>query len=1125
MKKNKTYGLMDDIGLLKMIKMMRFTIFILLLSLSQTFAVNTYSQQTKLSLDMRNVRVEDVIDKIEKNSEFFFMYNKNMVDIDRKVDVQVEEKSIDQVLDKLFENTDISYSVKDRQILLINNRMMAGLVEGAASQQQKSISGKVTDQSGAPIPGASVVVKGTTTGVTTNNDGTFFLILPNNAKILTFSFVGMKSQEVGLGDKTKIDITLNEETIGLDEVVAIGYGTQRKIAVTGSIVSTKGADLVKSPAQNLANSLTGRLPGVIINTRSGEPGFDDPTIFIRGLSTTGNANPLIIIDGVERTGIGRLNPNDIENVTVLKDATAAIYGARAANGVILVTTKRGSDGKAQFEVNFNQGFTQPTRTQKMADSYLFATVQNEYRAAQGLSALWTDTDLQKFKNGTDPLNYPNTNWQDLMIKSLTPTQRADISVSGGSKKMKYFVSIGGLNQPDQFRSGTENYKQYNFRSNIDVQVTDHFKFGFDLSGRMEDKHRPVKTSDGTTYSHIMLELPMWQLYWPGTEYLYPLRDGQNLINMVTDAAGYNNQNYRGVTSTLSFKLDLPWVRGLWIDGSANYDAGYNFNKTWNTPSYTYNKNSSSGIYTKTTIGSANASLSENFDQSTFMTVNAKINFKRSFKKHNLDAMAGYEQRQTNYDYLSAFRNNFISTELPQLFAGSSVASDQGNSGTASTTARQNYFGRASYDYAGKYLAQAIFRYDGSQNFAKNNRWGFFPGFSLGWRLSEESFMKGITFINNLKIRASYGEMGNDQVSSYQYLMSYGYNSNYSNVIGNNDVSGLTQSGVPNPDITWEVAKTTNIGMEGTLWNGLLGIELDVFKTRRSNILTTRNAVVPDYTGLALPSQNVGIVENKGFELQLSHSNDKHAIKYNITGNFSFARNKVIFADEAPAAEPYQLATGRPIGSALYYNSIGIFRDQAQINNTPHLVGATPGDIIFQDANNDGVINSRDQIRINQTNVPEIVYGFTASIRYKGFDLSALFQGQANAKFYSAWLARLNSDVGNFFTARAEGRWTPANIDATMPRNEYGGNNNRVNCTTWLIDAGFLRLKNLELGYNLPGHITEKLKVQSLRVFVNGFNLFYLYDHLKDWGMDPEANNTTWYYSQQRVLNMGFNLTF
>lgn len=595
--------------------------------------------------------------------------------------------------------------------------------------------------------------------------------------------------------------------------------------------------------------------------------------------------------------------------------------------------------------------------------------------------------------------------------------------------------------------------------------------------------------------------------------------------MVSDNMGYTDELYKGITSTLTFKLDIPWIKGLWLDGSANYDAGYNFNKTFYIPTYVHQKDNSTGTYTRTLIGTSTSNLSESFDQSSATTFNTKINFKNSFEKHNVEAMLGYEQQQTKYDLLSAYRNNFISSALPELFAGSSIKTDQGNNGISAETARQNFFGRISYDYAGKYMAQAILRYDGSQNFAKGMRYGFFPGFSLGWRLSEESFMKQLAFINNLKIRASYGEMGNDQVSAFQYLSSYSYNTNFGYVVGGSDISGLTLSNIPNPDITWEVAKTTNLGLEGTLWNGLLGVEFDVFKTRRSNILTTRNAIVPDYTGLSLPSENIGVVENKGFELQLSHANNKHAIKYNFSGNFSFARNKVIFSDEQPAAEPYQLATGRPMGATLYYDAIGIFKDQEQINKTPHLTGAQPGDIIFADTNNDKVINSRDQIRINQTNVPEIVYGLTASLKYQNFDLSILLQGQENAKIFSNWTGRLNTDVGNFFQYRTQDYWTIDNVDATMPRVDYGGNNNLVASTKWLYDAGFLRLKNLELGYNLPQNITERFKVQAFRIYVNGFNLFYIYDHLKDWGMDPETNNTTWYYSQQRVFNVGINLTF
>ncbi|MFT3949901.1 MAG: TonB-dependent receptor [Agriterribacter sp.] len=1106
-------------NLLKTLLIMKFlSVFLLIAGLQ----VSGRGFSQNVTLAEKNISLVRLFHAIERQTGYSFFYDESWLQKSNPVTISVKDIPLEKALEACFENQPLTYSIVGKTVVI---KLKEKTVDQIVPEQTTTlIKGIVTSQEGQPLPGVSVVIEATQKGTTTDDSGKFS-INANSGDVLVFSMIGYKTSRYKASASTTINIKLEPETTEMNDVVVIGYGTQKKSDVTGAIVSVKGADLVKSPSPNLASSLTGRLPGVIINNRSGEPGYDDPTIFVRGKSTTGNADPLVIIDGVERSGLSRLNPNDIDNITVLKDASAAIYGARAANGVILVTTKRGKPGKPQFEVSFNQGYTRPTRTLEMTDSYTFANVTNEYRAAQGLPPLYTDDVIQKYKDGSDPENYPNTDWQKLMTKELAPVQKANIAVSGGSEKFKYFVSLGGLNQASQYNYGSEKYKQYNFRSNIDVKVSNHFQFGFDLSGRLENRHRPYNDA-ATNSSHIMLELPMWTLRWPGTDYLYPLRGSWSLVNMVSDNTGYENVNYKGITSTLSFKLDIPWVKGLWVDGTANYDAGFDFSKKFYIPAYVYLKDAATGEYINSlTSGASNSSLTEYFDQSTGITVNAKVNFKRNFGWHNIEAMAGYEQRQTDYDYLNAYRNNFISSALPELFAGSSVKSDQGNDGRASATARKNFFGRASYDYAGKYMAQAIFRYDGSQNFARGNRYGFFPGFSLGWMLSNESFMKAATFINKLKIRASYGEMGNDQVSAYQYMSSYSYNASYGYVIGGSDISGLTQSNVPNPDITWEVAKTSNIGLESTLWNELLGIEFDVFKTRRSNILTTRNAVVPDYTGLSLPNENVGIVENKGFELQLSHTNNKHAVKYYVAGNFSFARNKVIFSDEQPAAKPYQLATGRPMGAALYYKAIGIYKDQVQIDKMPHMPGAQPGDIIYKDIDGNGTIDGLDQIRINETNVPEIVYGLNMSVSYKNFDLSVLFQGQANANYYSAWLARLNSDVGNFFAERAKGRWTPGSTDATMPRNEFGGNNNRINTTLWLYSAGFLRLKNVELGYNLSQKAIDRLKIQGLRVYLSGFNLFYVFDHLKPWGIDPEANNTTWYYSQQRVFNMGFALTF
>jgi TonB-linked SusC/RagA family outer membrane protein len=387
-------------------------------------------------------------------------------------------------------------------------------------------------------------------------------------------------------------------------------------------------------------------------------------------------------------------------------------------------------------------------------------------------------------------------------------------------------------------------------------------------------------------------------------------------------------------------------------------------------------------------------------------------------------------------------------------------------------------------------------------------------------------MQSASLVNNLKIRGSYGIMGNDLVNSFQYLSTYGYGNNY--VIGGTDVSGLTETNVPNPNITWETAKTWNIGFDATLWDGLLGIEFDYFKTRRSDILTKRSAVIPVYTGLTLPDENIGIVDNKGFEIILTHDRTINDFRYSLSGNVSFARNKVIFSDEQPAAEPYQLATGRPIGSRILYNAIGIFKDQAAVDNYPHMPGTVPGDIIYEDVNKDGEINSRDMIRVNQPNIPEIVYGLNAYFEYKGFDLSLLFQGQENAKqsFGSSWWPIMSYSFGNFLNWRAEDRWSPTNTNGTMPRASYVllNNSTSYNSTHWLISAGFLRLKNVELGYKLPKKICDQLKIQELRLSISAYNLLIIYDHMKGLGFDPETTDFC-YYQQQRTLNFGINLTF
>ena len=986
------------------------------------------------------------------------------------------------------------------------------------------IRGTVTDEKGQRIPGVTVKVKGTNLAVSTNADGNYNLQVPDETATLVFSFVGYQTKEVNVGTSRVINIALIASPGSLNEVVVVGYGTQKKATLTGSVTVVKGAEIVKSPSINVANSLAGRLPGVIINNRTGAPGQDDPSISVRGRSTTGNSSALVIIDGVERSGLGQINPNDIESITVLKDASAAIYGARAANGVILVTTKRGSLNTApEINLSYNQGFSGPTRNPIMADSYTFFNVYNEIEQGEGRPARYSADDLQKFKNNADD-DHQSFDWYKFITKDFAPQHRTDISVAGGTNGTTYRISVGEASQDGQYKTGTTKYQQYNLRSNIDIKVTDNFKIGMNIAARFDNNHSPWRSFNEIN-SHIYLYQPNWVPYWPGTDYITPNRANDNVLNFVSDGNGYQSNKITTLQTSLTAQWDLPWVKGLSANGTISYDPNFTSYKTWQLPTYVYYKDDK-GAYTKARSGFG-ADKPDLLDRATFgslLYATARLNYAKKIGDHNLTAMAGFEQQDTRSNFIAAYRSDFASTSLPEIFAGSSDKSKQGNDGSESHTAKQNYFGRLTYDYAGKYLAEFTFRRDGSPNFRSDKRWGNFPGGSLGWRMSEEKFMKKMTFIDDLKIRASYGVMGNDLVNSFQYLQTYGYGNNY--VIGNNDVTGLVQTGVPNPNITWEKAKTANIGLDASLWKGKLGITFDVFKTRRSDILTKRSAVIPGYTGLVLPDENVGIVDNKGFELVLSHTNNDHDFKYNISGNIAFARNKVIFSDEQPAAESYQLATGRPIGAGLYYNAIGIFKDQAAVDAYPHYLNARPGDIQYEDVNKDGKIDSRDQIRINQTNVPEITFGFSANFSYKSFDLSFLLQGQANAKqYFGGYFPVMSYALGNFLQWRADDRWTPQNTNASMPRASYDlFNNNTNNSTQWLLDAGFLKLRNVELGYNLPQALVNKIKMKKARIFASGSNLLIVYDHMKKLGFDPETSNY-WYYPPQRVINFGVNVTF
>ncbi len=1144
---------------------MRFTIFIILLSLSQAFAVNSYSQQTRLSLDMRNVRVEDVIDQIEKNSEFFFLYNKDIINVDRKVDIKVEEKSVNDVLDKIFENADISYSIKNRQILLTNNHQQGDSNE-LNTQQEKLISGKVTDSSGASLPGVSVVVKGTTNGTITDMDGNYSLSKVGEKATLLFSFVGMKPQEITVAGKTTINVALTEETIGIDEVIAVGYGTQKKATSTGAISVVKGEKLVQSPTINFSNSFTGRFAGVTTVTSSGEPGNDGSSIRIRGLNTTGNQSALIVVDGIADRSLNSIDANDIENVTVLKDASAAIYGARGANGVILITTKRGKVGKPKITFSSNQGATQATVLPKMANSAQYATMVNEINSYQGQPAKYSASDIALFENGTDPWGHPNTDWYKAVIKPWTYQNSQNMTITGGNEITKFNVSLGTRYQDAIYKRSSTNYSQYNFRSNIDTKIANNIIVSFDVAGREEIRNNlaPVNSAvvnaftsavgSGDIFEYILRGKPTMHAFWPNGMPGPDIENGMNVAVVATDVPGYDKDKMDVLESNLKAKIDIPWVKGLSITGNVSFDARFESRKVWRKPWNLYNWDGTTKdpatnlpLLVKSEKGPKTANLTQASQSMRTLTSNALINYDRQFGDHSLSVLAGYERSSTTVDRLSAYRSQYKTTILDQLFAGNAEGStnygDEGSSlaGYWSPGARVSYFGRVNYSYEEKYLLGFVWRYDGSSIFAPGHQFGFFPGLSLGWRVSEEKFWKeNLSFIDYFKIRGSYGTTGNDRITPYQYLANYGYTRAPSSasllggyILGDQRLEDplLQQTYVPNPLVTWETAVQKNIGFEAQLLNNKLGVEFDYFSYNRSDILLPRNGTVPGSTGITtqLPDMNIGETSNKGFEVVLSYKDNFKDLTYNISLNGSYAKSKVDFMDEVVNNIPeYQIITGKPIPGnirqpsyELYYQAIGIYKDQAQIDATPHWAGAKPGDIIFKDVNDDKAINALDKVRAEYTNIPRFTGGLNIDLKYKRFDLSALFQGAVGAKQYYLPYSGL---LGNFPKDFADNRWTATNTNASYPKafnlSEYWYLQRN---TFFLQNTDYLRLRNLVIGYTTSSKLNNLIGIEAIRFFVSANNLLTF---TKFKNFDPEMNDERGRgYPIQRVINGGITLTF
>ena len=1023
-----------------------------------------------------------------------------------------------------------------------------------AFSQEINISGTIKDaNTGEALPGVNITIKGTTSGTISGLNGEY-TISANLGTVLQYSFIGYLTQEVQVENQTIIDMMLKPKLENIDEVVVVGYGTQSKATVTGSVVSTSGEDIKKSPSANLSGSLTGRLPGVIIRQTSGEIGFDDPLIRIRGVGTPGDASPLIIIDGIARDELGRLDPNDIESITVLKDASAAIYGVRAANGVILVTTKRGTTSKPSFSFNYNYGIYQPTRIPEMMDAPTFARTYMENEIFKGRSRLtFTEDDIAAIEADTSR-QYANTDWVDEVLKPYSFQKRYSFTSSGGTKDIRYFVSFGGLTQDPIFKNSVAGYKQYNARSNIDFTVNKYLSIALDVAGRIENRSRDISGATNTwlaTLNGSPVEYARWPngSYAPGREFKSPL---------FNDLMGYNKQEDRPIETKVNFDFKVPFIEGLGLDGSFYADFGNRTRKIWTIPWEFTTWDAATNTY-ETDMTDVITTLEEYRNKSTAYTYNLKLKYKRAFNNHFFDAFVLWEQAETKRNNLTIRRSNFATTSIDELFAGGDNKEEDWEvmDGYAFETARKNYLGRFNYNYARKYMLQFQFRYDGSTTFPKENRYGFFPGVSGGWRISEEGFMSSISWLDNLKIRASYGQLGNDKLqiklgndiistSDYPYLTVYKYRE-VNELTGMSLLVYRTEDGLignkliekdvePNLLITWETAHKYNLGLDGSVMDGKLDFVLELFYEQRNNILLPPQLSVPGTIGISqgkLPWENIGKAKNQGFEFVLTHKNSVGDFKYSISGNIAYARNEIINWDEAEDTPEWQKIEGNVIGSENWYLTDGIYNDTSEINSSIHYpirdINDLLGTIKVIDHNGDSVINNEDMVRIDRSEVPELTFGFAIGAEYKGFDVSVLLQGQARAHFYQALgTSQRHYVLGegeNNLAYRADDRWWYDNTNGTMPR--VGDVISPSESDFFLFSGNFLRVKNIEMGYSLPQQLLNNISITNLRFYVSGYNLFMF---SKNKWIDPENNNRggageLYTYPVNRVFNFGFNLEF
>ena len=1018
--------------------------------------------------------------------------------------------------------------------------------------QQITITGTVTDEQGETLPGANVVIKGTLTATVSSIDGRYSISVPGEDAVLVFSFIGYQSFEIEVGNQRTINVTLLEDASHIEELVVVGYGTQRKETLTGAVVSINNEQLITTKNPNMQNMLTGKLPGLRVVQSTSEPGQFTNQFDIRGFGT-----PLFVVDGVPRGDFPRMDPNEIESISILKDASAAIYGVRAANGVVLITTKTGANQKTSIEYSGYYGIQMPSDLLKPVSAWERTLLVNEM-SMRSVTSPTKQHDDQYFQDILDG-KIPDTDWYSEILRKTAPQQQHNISVRGGSEKIDYFVNFGYNDQGSFWKTNSSNYNRYNFRTNLNAEIIDGLKASVRLNF-VTDQTRRQRYQAWEIFARLWRSKPTDPIYANNTEpyFFHPTSgDIENVIPLIHPELSGEIDNKRTIMrSNMSLNYKIPFVEGLTTNFMFSYDRAHNDDSNFRKEYSEYIYNAASGTYTEY-VRNSRTELRRDYSTSQSRLWNLSLNYDNTFYgMHNVNVLLLYEESYgQSYDF---WARRFFSMPIPFLFAGDSDE-QIGNGSGLSENANRALVGRMNYDFQSKYLFDFTFRYEGSSRFPKAGQFAFFPSVSLGYRISEELFFKdNIDFINNLKIRGSWGQLGSDDVLNFQWIEGFDYPVSNSGqvrgrgyVFGSSFVNGLGFRNAPNPDLTWVSATIMNLGIDVDLWRGMLGLSFDLFQRDRDGLLATPQVVVPGTFGSGISDANLNGDRTKGFELEFKHHNRiNQDLRYNATAFVSMTRTmrtKIVQPSRNNSYDYWRNnQENRYLDIWFGREGAGVYQDWDQIANCMYATNSTvPGDPIYLDWNGDGSIDGSDDHPIattinpgssfqDQRNYPLMNFALTLGAQYKWLDLVLQFQGSAMAWVsYGEQLLNPLSWDGNALELMLD-RWRPADPDAhpydpsiewVSGRFPYGRTRAAQNSTFNIQNGAYMRLKNVELGFTLPQNaVMDRLKISSLRLFVNAYNLFTITNVI---GLDPERPTQLYgyMYPLNRTFNFGGTITF